>query len=197
MQVCPGEEYCQQSKERSIPLISLNEYRGNLYRVIDLFCPNERQNSAACLLCPLHKRLTNSHVLMYSQNRQESGSTGTPLLWRRSGASKAEMGKGMRATSGSIQISRSADQSCAEHVPFFVSAIIVSPIVSIVCVCVVAVVYAVSSTYFETGAQASVSLCGLSHLTSLLASLTLIGLARLIGLQSLVGLTTRLAASTA
>src|SRR5947209_12029886 len=102
---------------------------------------------------------------MYPQNRQESGSTGTPLLWGRSGASKAEMGKGMWATSGSIQISRSADQSCVEHVPFFVSAIVVHPIVSIVCV--VAVVYVVSSTYFETGAQASVSLCGLFHLTSL------------------------------
>lgn len=103
----------------------------------------------------------------------------------------------MRATPGSIQISRSADQGCVEHVPFFVSAIVVSPIVSIVCVCVVAVVYVVSSTYFETGAQASVSLCGLFHLTSLLACLTLIGLARLIGLQSLVGLTRRLATNTA
>ena len=103
----------------------------------------------------------------------------------------------MRASSGNIQVSRVADRRCVEHVPFFVSAIVVYPIVSIVCICVVAVVYVVSSTYFETGAQASVSLCGLSHLTSLLASLTLIGLARLIGLQSLVGLTTRLAASTA
>ena len=121
---------------------------------------------------------------------------GTQLLWRRSWASRAEMGKGMRAASGSIQIGIHADQGYVEHVPFGVSARVVYPVVNIVCVCVVAVVYVVSSTYFETGAQASVSLCGLLHLTSLLASLTLTGLARLGGLRSLVGLLTKRATHT-
>ena len=103
----------------------------------------------------------------------------------------------MRATPSNIQIGRRADLVYVEHIPFFISAIVVYPIISIVSVCVVAVVDVVSSMYFETGAQASVSLCGLVFLASLLVSLTLIGLARLVGLQSLVGLTMRLAASTA
>ena len=83
-----------------------------------------------------------------------------------------------------------AGQACVERVPFSVS-------ILIVCASAAAVVHVVSITNKETGAHAPVSLYANLLLASLLASLTLTGLARLAGLQSLVGLTPRLATSTA
>ena len=103
----------------------------------------------------------------------------------------------MRATPGGMWAAIRAGQDCVERVPFFVSVLVVYVVVCIVCVSVAAVVYVVGGTNFETGAFASVSLCALLLLASLLVSLTLTGLARLSGLPSLVGLTTRRATSTA
>lgn len=100
----------------------------------------------------------------------------------------------MLASPGSMRFGIHTHQNCIEHPPFFISAIV---IMSIVCKGIFAVVEIVNSMYLGTGAYASVFLCGLLLLASLLTSLTLIGLAGLIGLPSLAGLTTTLATSTA
>ena len=102
----------------------------------------------------------------------------------------AEKRRGMRTTPGIMRIAICVGQDCVEHVPFFVSAIIVS-------VSAAATANVVSITNFETGAHAPVSFCALLLLALLLTSLTLTSLARLAGLESLVGLTTKLATSTA
>ncbi len=100
----------------------------------------------------------------------------------------------MQATPGIMRTATHAGQACVECVPFSVSVI---RVYVVVCISVAAVVNVVSTTNFEIGAHAPVSLCALLLLAFLLTNLTLTGLARLAGLQSLVGLTMKLATSTA